>query len=367
MDYRLQNLPKTGEHRKPEGEPNPSRQGAKAHAEKIRPSPMTKKMIRRPTPRDMSPLPSLAKKAPPKRSRSKSHSSGSKPTPQNVGDVLKPSKPKKRKWHENLDRGEAVSVADMERPLLKNNRNQLASVKSVVTNKKLDRIVDDVFPKVAKLAIESRKKTMEERKKFWKREFSELASDDFKNLWKEAKAKIADKLSGAINNQNESEDSSIPQPPAQKLRRETSKGAKAPQAVRRDSKTSQGSKFPRRESHSSAPNETAARKKSTGPQEVISLLDSDDEVNDGKPKAVTQKSTVKNEVQSTRPHDKSNNQETEVASRSAQAPENVARRDTRVENEEDEVPSRWSHLCVGPDYRNEEFKIESWDVMETVL
>jgi hypothetical protein len=30
------------------------------------------------------------------------------------------------------------------------------------------------------------------------------------------------------------------------------------------------------------------------------------------------------------------------------------------------IPNRWAHLCVGPNYRNEQFKFGEWDVLEIV-
>jgi hypothetical protein len=329
-------------------------------------SPSLAKAMKRPSVTDMSVLPSLAKKAPPKKSRVKSKVAPPKPPP--VASVAaKPPKPKRKRWYDNLDKDNAVSVSEVERPLLKRNRTELASKKSVVTNTTLERLSKDLIQKIADIKDqEQRNNTLAKRKKFWKRELSELTSDDFKSLWKDAKKILADAVIVVQSNAGDS-----------KLSASSEKANASVPKFRRDV-VDQGKP--------NAPSRGGSSKASA--IEMVDLTAQDDEsdgVDQDEPSA---------------PHKTTNKEGTGVAKKNRNVdlttrgdsgkdsqrldPNPAPEEENGQENEPDdqgpssmdqgdenediqEVPNRWSHLCVGPSYRNKQFKIVEWEVMEMVL
>jgi hypothetical protein len=174
-------------------------------------SPSNRKPTKRLLPQDVSVLPSLARKAPAKKTRKKSKVASQKlPPPPQLAEALVAQQPKKKKksLHESLDKDNAVSISLVARPTLKMNRTELASKKSVVTDAIITSVSHDLDEKVACIQDVVRRKTaLKERKKYWKRNLSELATDHFAELWKEA----VEKLSEVITRR---QDSVVAQKPA---------------------------------------------------------------------------------------------------------------------------------------------------------
>jgi hypothetical protein len=132
------------------------------------------------------------------------------PPPPQLAEALVAQQPKKKKksLHESLDKDNAVSISLVARPTLKMNRTELASKKSVVTDAIITSVSHDLDEKVACIQDVVRRKTaLKERKKYWKRNLSELATDHFAELWKEA----VEKLSEVITRR---QDSVVAQKPA---------------------------------------------------------------------------------------------------------------------------------------------------------
>ena len=160
--------------------------------------------LKRPSLTDTSVLPSLARQAPHKKSKARSKVTLAKAAP-STSDTRKNQKPRKKRLHDNLDKESAVSVSAVERPLLKKNRSELANKISAMSDSTEAKLANDLIDRIAHIKdVAQRNKIMLERKKFWKRNLSELNTEAFKKLWKEAKTRLADAI---LNHSNKFVDS----------------------------------------------------------------------------------------------------------------------------------------------------------------
>jgi hypothetical protein len=100
-----------------------------------------------------------------------------------------------------LDPSIAVAVNAGDRPTLKNSRKELAAQKSKVTVDMIQLVLTDLLEKIKKTSDRVElNATIKGRKLFWKREFSELTKEDFKEIWDEVKRKYTLVRNGKSNN-----------------------------------------------------------------------------------------------------------------------------------------------------------------------
>jgi hypothetical protein len=100
-----------------------------------------------------------------------------------------------------LDSSIAVAVNAGDRPTLKNSRKELAAQKSKVTADMIQLVLNDLLEKIKDKSERGElNATIKGRKLFWKREFSELTKDDFKEMWDEVKRKYTLVRNSKTNN-----------------------------------------------------------------------------------------------------------------------------------------------------------------------
>jgi hypothetical protein len=329
-------------------------------------SPLNRKPTKRLLPQDVSVLPSLARKAPAKKTRKKSKVASQKsPPPQQPAEAVVAQQPRKKKkrLHESLDKDNAVSVSQVARPTLKMHRTELASKKSVVTDATIASVFHDLDEKVGSIQdVAGRKTALKVRKKYWKRNLSELATEHFAELWKDAVKQLSESIT----------------------RRQDTVVAKKPVA---SSKTAPNPnpEVPRRDSvgriNSSAP---AVRRESKYPAaiDMVDLTADDDDEPESAASTVgasNLKSTGKNGKGSLNEKGEKEKQSKDDLSKAAQPnPETQGpseepddARASLADSSDDEtaqdVPNRWSHLAVGSKYNNQQFQFGNWDSLEMIL
>ena len=117
-----------------------------------------------------------------------------------IGQQIGETKKKKPKWHDGFDRSDAAALKDVVRPLLKDNRRELANSRSVVKESQVEQIAKDLLEKQAEQ--EQRKDRipgfLKGARKFWRRRYSELTKQDFDDVWNQAKGKFQKSLEEAV-------------------------------------------------------------------------------------------------------------------------------------------------------------------------
>ncbi|KAL3920701.1 MAG: hypothetical protein SGILL_003126 [Bacillariaceae sp.] len=94
-------------------------------------------------------------------------------------------KPKDR--YAELDATQATAVNAGERPTLSKKRKELAAQKSKITDEKTQLILDDLLELAKGEDIDALKDAIKSRKRHFKRQFTELTTEDFLVIWKEAR------------------------------------------------------------------------------------------------------------------------------------------------------------------------------------
>ena len=323
---------------------------------------------------DMSVLPSLAKKIPMKKSRIKpSKPKAAAKTLPAVSVVLKPAE-RKQKWFDKLNKASAVSVSQVERPLLKRHRKELASEKSIVTKSTVNRLSEDLIQHTKHLEIKQRKQVLVERKKFWKRQLSELTTEDFKSLWTEGKAILADAI---LHEDNDADGNGKPSASKKQVSASVAQPLQAA-AVQENLHTLITGK--------------SSKRPPPRPKMVDLTADSDASHNGDqleaakKDDAVVRKNNQSEELAGVSDSKKMRSEDLARASDSISPDSNPTPEgqtiqemeadddwldgpssDPTDEEEDIETPNRWSYLCIGPNFRNEQYKFGEWDSMEIVL
>jgi hypothetical protein len=303
-------------------------------------------------------LPSLAKKAPKKKLRLKSKVVAAKTPIATSSAAQAPPKQRKKRLHENLDKSMAVSVSEVERPTLTKKRKVLANQQSHVTQEALERMSADLMDKVHHIdEIEQRSKVMRERKKFWKRELSELETQDFKELWDKAKKSLREAILRRFNadaSKPSAQEDAPPKPP----RRDSVQLSKSTKPARRTSITSAidltaddyapprvDKEAPSASGKTSGTNSALVEKKKGNEKRAASVKSSKETLHE-------------HQISSPGADESQENEPDEQVNGSLVEDEGEVNITT--------VPNRWAHLCVGPNYRNEQFKFGEWDVLEII-
>lgn len=119
------------------------------------------------------------------------HNMKAAPKSKRAGINLPPRKRARKRWHDNLDKSEATPVTNMERPTLAKSRKDIAgNHSSTSADGQVIKIFKDLCDRIIGGKVDDlgeRKLIIQERKKFWKRTFVQLSSDQFVKTWGSAK------------------------------------------------------------------------------------------------------------------------------------------------------------------------------------
>jgi hypothetical protein len=299
--------------------------------------PALSKPIQRLKPSQMGVLPSLAnmtggrKKTKIAASRASAAEPALVPPSLNM-TALSNKKSKSKRPSELLDKDAAQSVSKLERTLGKNSRSDIRSG-AVVKESKLDKVRNDVSTRILEVyaetpnGIEARKTAFTGKKKFWKRELSDMSSEEFLLFWKKVKKLVSDDLYAVINagEAGQAPSSVSPKSIAQKARSATTMDSLA--------------------THTHAPAATLDKNLPTSSETTSKYPE-------GRVDAARGRKTADDTVEV---HE-GNDDEVEA---------------TQMDLDDDGVesyspPNRWSYLIIGPDYKGEEFQFDEWDKLEVV-
>ena len=261
----------------------------------------------------------------------------------------------------NLDKNEATAVTAMERPLLKKHRKEIESKKSVLKESHFEKVTKDVIQKVLEALDRDEKETrsaFKGRKKFWKRELSEVSGEKFDALWRKVgqatqkavddykKEKEATRAASMADNRAKTAGS----PPE----REESKTLAVP---RRSSATSDGKKSTKMAKDT---NESTTR--SVGTVDLTECDDDTDIDKDPLPSAaiVTKEGRII--------HTQKSNENSDLDSSPRNTQSSGINRAESDDASAEDLPydGRWARLVIGPEYRGDEFAFDEWDSIEVI-
>jgi hypothetical protein len=326
-------------------------------------SPTLSKPAKRLKPSQMGVLPSLANKT---RGRKKTKAVVTKAKASAEAALvpalnrMAPSKKSKQKrLSEMLDKDAALSVSNMERPLLKNKRSNIGSgaPKTAVKETQLDKVRKDVSARILQVydensdGPEARKAAMVGKKKSWKRELSGMSSEDFIIFWKEVKKLVGEDLTAKID---AGEARRTPSPPEEMQKESLPKPMKS---------------IAKKARYATALDSSATLKPAPAATSDKNPPSSETTSNDpgGKVAAVRGRKTARSlgsEQVGSVAYRGNEDDVVEVHEGNHEVEAQQADQDDGVES----YPplSRWSHLIIGPEYKGEEFQFDEWDTLEVV-
>jgi hypothetical protein len=319
--------------------------------------PAVSKAAKRLKPSQMAVLPSLANKTG-GRKKTKAVASkakaGTEPALVPALNMTVASKnSKKKRLNEMLDKNAALSVSSLERPLLKSKRSNIGSgaPKTAVKETQLDKVRNNVSTRILVVYDENpddkeaRKAAFTGKKKFWKRELSDMSSEDFITFWKDVRKLVGEDLTARID---AGKTRSPPSPPEEVQKDFSKKIAKrAWSSTAMDSLATQRP-VPAATSDKNPPTSEATSKDLEGKVATVR----------GRKTAHSLGSEQVGSAASWGNED----DEVEVHEGNDEVEAQQVDQDDVVES----YPplTRWSHLTVGPEYKREEFEFDNWDTLE---
>lgn len=320
------------------------------------------KPVKRLKPSQMSVLPSLANKTGGRKKTkavaSKAKASAEPALVPALNMTVPSKKSTKKKLSEMLDKNAALSVSNLERPLLKNKRSNIGAgaPKTAVKETQLDKVRKDVSARILKVYDENpndkeaRKAAFVGKKKFWKRELSSMSSEDFIKFWKDVRKLVGEDLTAEI-------DAGEASSPPQKVQKEhlpiflKKISKKARSATAMDSLATQRPVL----AATSDKNSPTSEATSTDLEGKVAAVRGRQTARGLRSEQVSNAASWGNDDDDDAVEFHEGNDEVEVLQ---------VDQDDGVES----YPplTRWSHLTIGPEYKGEQFVFDEWDTTEIV-
>lgn len=327
-------------------------------------SPALSKPVKRLKPSQMAVLPSLANKTGGKKKKTKAVASKAKASAEPalvpaLNMTASSRKSGNKKLSGMLDKKAAISVSNLERPLLKNKRSNIGfgAPKTAVKETQLGKVRKDVSARILSVydenpnGLEARKAAFVGKKKFWKRELSGMSSEDFIKFWKDVRALVVEDLTAKIN---AGEVRRVPSPPEEiqkeslpKSLKEIGKKARSAKAI--------DSVFTLKPAPAATSDKNPPTSETTSkdPEGKVAAVRGRKKAHSLGSEQVGSTASWGNEDDAVEVHER--NDEVEV----------------RQVDQDDGVEAyppltRWSHLIIGPEYKGEEFQFEKWDELDVV-